>query len=162
MDVIVTSDNAQLLDVWRQHLGAGLPVELWKAEPRDVPADAVMVSGMFAHGRYGGRPTPGRAQILRNGRGDGYPGLVVVPATRPAMLDAEGQPVVRPEYADISPAYFGVSRALDALREWNASGQEPRVEVLLFPLGLLGMESPADTATPESVGRAVREWVNQA
>lgn len=157
MDIIITSDSPPLLDVWRRHLGTGLPVELWEAGPRDVPADAVMISAIFAHGRYGGRPTPGVAQILRNGRGDGYPGLVVVPATRPAMLDAEGRAVVRPEYADVSPAYFGVSRALDAVREWNAAGEEPRVDVLLFPLGLLGMESVDDTATPESVGRAVRD-----
>ncbi|MET9223416.1 hypothetical protein ABZX65_32300 [Streptomyces sp. NPDC003300] len=157
MDIIIVSDNARLLEVWRRHLGDGLPVELWEAEARDVGADAVMVAGVFAHGRYGGRPTPGRAQILRNVRGDGYPGLVVVPATRPAMLDGEGRPVVRPEYADVSPAYFGVSRALEAVREWNAGGEVPRVDVLLFPLGLLGMESVEDTATPEAVGRAVRE-----
>lgn len=157
MDIIVTSDNARLLDVWRRHLGAGPPVELWEAGARDVPADAVVVAAMFAHGRYGGRPTPGRAQILRNERDDGYPGLVVVPASRPAMFDAEGKAVVRPEYSDVSPAYFGVSRALDAVREWNEAGEEPRVDVLLFPLGLLGMESVEDTATPESVGKAVRD-----
>ncbi|MEW2522409.1 hypothetical protein [Actinacidiphila alni] len=157
MDIIVTSTSAPLLDVWRRHLGDGLPVELWEAEARDVPADAVAMAGMFAHERYGGRPEPGRAKILRNGRGDGFPGLVVVPATRPMTRDAAGQAVVRPESADVGPAYFGISRALDALREWNTAGAEPRVDVLLFPLGLLGMDSAADSATPASVGRAVRE-----
>jgi hypothetical protein len=157
MDIIITSDSARLLDVWRKHLGADLPVELWEAEARDVPADAALVAGTFAFGRYGGRPKGGEAQILRNGRGDGYPGLIVVPATRPAVLDADGRAVVRPEYAQVSPAYFGVSRALEAVREWNAGGAEPRVDVLLLPLGLLGMESVDDTATPESVGRAVRD-----
>jgi hypothetical protein len=157
MDFIITSDSEQVLDTWRRGLGPGLSVELWQSHPRDVPADAVAVSGVFAFERYGGRPAAGEARILRNHRDDGYPALVVVPASRPAAIGPDGRPVVRPEYAGISPAYFGMSRALAALREWNRAGQEPRVDILLMPLALLGMDDPEDTGTPASVGRALRE-----
>lgn len=157
MEFIITSDSEQTLDAWRRSLGSGLSVELWQSHPRDVPADAVAVSGMFAFERYGGRPKAGESSILRNNRNDGYPGLVVVPASRPATIGPDGRLVVRPEYAEVSPAYFGISRAMAALREWNDAGQEPRVEILLMPLALLGMDDPKDTATPGSVGRALRE-----
>ena len=157
MEIVITAESDATLDLWRRELADDLPVELWRAEPRDVPADAVAVSGVFAFGRYGGRPKQGVAQILRNHRNDGYPALVVVPPSRPATFGPDGTPIVLPEYADVSPAYFGVSRALAALTTWNAEGGEPHVHVLLFPLTLLGMDSADDASTPRSVGAAVRD-----
>ena len=154
---LVIASERRTLDTWRRCVGVQAGVEFWLGRPRDAVADAVAVAGAFAYERYGGRPLAGEARVLRNGRGDGFPGLVVVPASRPMRLGTDGRPVVRAEFADVSPAYFGLSRALAALREWNDVGNEPHVDVLLLPLALLGMDDAEDTATPASVGRALRE-----
>jgi len=76
LKIVITAESDATLDLWRRELSDDLPSS-WASRSADVPADAVAVSGIFAFGRYGGRPKPGVAQILRNHRNDGYPALVV-------------------------------------------------------------------------------------
>jgi hypothetical protein len=158
MKITIASDQEAVVAVWRQEL-ASVPGVSFSADPQTAfPADAVVLSGIFAFDRYGGRPRNDAAQILVNRHDDGFPGLVVVPPSLPAVFDEAGRPVIREDFADVSPAYHAVSHTMSALREWNRR-DERHVETVVFHLPMMGMNDPADHRTPASVRRALRDHI---
>jgi hypothetical protein len=156
MEFVVVTENLETLAVWQEELGGIDQVDFRVGTPTGFAADAAVMSGIYAFGRYGGRPRTDAAQIRENVRGDGFPGLVVIPPSRPAMFDEEGRPVVRPEFRDTSPAYFAMSHVLRSVDAWDRD-HDRRLHSVLLPLPLLGMDDPGDRSTPRSVRRALAD-----
>ncbi|WP_431999232.1 hypothetical protein [Streptomyces sioyaensis] len=157
MDIIITSDNDSTLALWRTHLSSLPEVSFTNERPAGIEADAVVISGIYAFERYGGRPNTTAAQIVTNTKDDGFPGLVVIPPSLPVILNEQKRPVVHPDYTGTSPAYYAISHTLAAIKSLDAEmGQV--VRRVIFSLPLLGMNSPRDASTPSSVRRAIEEY----
>lgn len=155
MKLIVTSQNQEILDLWRENLAEVGPVEFGTtpAQWRDV--DAVVISGMWAFDRYGGRPSRENAQVLQNDRGDGLPRRVIVPPFLPVVI-RDGEARIREDYENVSPAYFAF---LESLRTANREfGESSRI---VFDLPLLGMDKALDESTPRSAARAIKIWLSE-
>ncbi|KAK1182784.1 hypothetical protein B7755_034410 [Streptomyces sp. NBS 14/10] len=126
-------------------------VEVIESRATSLEVDIVVMAGVWAFERYGGRPSHEQAQILPNETGDGFPLWVVIPPYRP-VVRKDDEIVVREDFATVSPAYFAIVRSLQAMR--REFGSEV---VVLFGLPLLGMDDPRDRETPVSEARAIGE-----
>ncbi|MGW8556876.1 hypothetical protein [Streptomyces tubercidicus] len=156
MNIIIASDNDSTLTLWRTHLSSIADISFTKDRPAQIEADAVVISGIYAFERYGGRPNTTAAQTITNMTGDGLPGVVIIPPSLPVILNSEKRPVVHPDYTEISPACYAISHTLKVIDALNAEGEQAIRRVIL-PLPLLGMNSPRDASTPSSVRRAIEE-----
>lgn len=155
MKLYVTSQNQDTLDLWSRTLPATEAIEFVRTPDCRVEVDAVVMSGIWAFDRYGGRPNRERAQVLQNNSDDGLPGKVIVPPFRP-VVDRDGELKVREDYESISPAYFAFLEALRAAsRELGDSCR------IAFDLPMLGMDRPMDESTPRSAARAIEVWLNE-
>ncbi|CAL9525144.1 hypothetical protein [Streptomyces sp. enrichment culture] len=152
MHLVITSQKPGTLDRWQRVFEGCADVSCQRGLRSETPVDAVLMAGLFAHGRYGGRPRFSEAEIRDNLRGDGWPALVVVPPTRPMAKDSQGNMAVHPDYADIQPAYFAATRCFQAIAEWNDTHEVP-ISSVEINLGLMNMDSPVD----DSSARAFRE-----
>ncbi|MGC0330213.1 hypothetical protein RKD23_003203 [Streptomyces sp. SAI-170] len=157
MRLVITSQKADTLARWQRVFEGCADAVCRRGLRSDTPVDAVLMAGLFAHGRYGGRPNFSTAEILENRRGDGWPGLVVVPPTRPMTKDSEGNWTVHADYADIPPAYFAASRSFQAVAEWN-SRHETQISSVELNLGLMNMDNPADDSSASAFRRAFEEY----
>ncbi|MFG3207421.1 hypothetical protein [Streptomyces sp. NPDC048192] len=115
------------------------------------------MSSIYALERYGGSPRHDVAQILDNLRNDGIPPLIVVPPSLPLQRTPAGTLEVISEFRNESPAYYGISRAFQAVNRWNERLSARRINTLVFDLPLLGMDDPDDRSTPESVRKAIAD-----
>jgi len=153
--LIVTSQNQETLDLWREVMVEVGPVE-FGANPVGVAGlDAVVISGKWAFDRYGGRPNREHAQVLNNERGDGLPRRIIVPPFLPVVI-RDGEVRIREDYENISPTYFAFLESLLA-----ASSEFDESCRVAFDLPLLGMDQPSDEITPRSAARAIRAWLNE-
>ncbi|MDQ2587991.1 hypothetical protein [Saccharothrix yanglingensis] len=153
MKICVTSSRQSTLDLWSRLLPASTAIRFVNGSSRSVRADVLVMSGVWAFDRYGGRPDREAAQILPNTRGDGLPEWIVVPPFRP-VVERDGEFVTREDFAEVSPAYYAVLRSLQAVGEEFGDS----VTVVL-DLSLLGMDEPNDESTPASVARAIEEFL---
>jgi hypothetical protein len=155
MKIYVTSRQQSTLDLWASLLPASKEVEFVNGDDRKVHADALVMSGVWAFDRYGGRPSRESAQILSNTRGDGLPEWIVIPPFRP-VIERDGSFVVREDFEEVSPAYFAVLESLRAFK--NEFGDCSSVAL---DLAMLGMDDPGDESTPASVARAIEAFLNE-
>ncbi|MGW7572961.1 hypothetical protein [Streptomyces sp. NPDC054765] len=160
LNIIITSDNDSTLALWEAHLSPLPEVSFTKERAAYIEADAVVISGVYAFERYGGRPNTTAAQIVTNVTGDGLPGVVIIPPSVPVILDSEKRPVVHPDYTEVSPAYYAISHTLKVIDALNAEGEQV-VRRVVFSLSLLGMNNPRDASTPSSVRRAIEEYLTE-
>ncbi|GAB2913764.1 hypothetical protein [Streptomyces mayteni] len=156
MQIIITSRNAETVQTWQRVLEGDPDVHLQVGNRAQVPVDAVVMAGIFAHERYGGRPSYETAEILVNKRGDGQPLLVIVPPSRPMRFDEHHTPQVHPDYATVQPAYHAATHVFDAIHRWNETHQEA-ISAIEVSLPLLGLDDPGDESSPRSFDRALRE-----
>ncbi|MEE1801085.1 hypothetical protein PUR57_20775 [Streptomyces sp. JV176] len=155
MKIYVTSLQQSTLDLWSRLLPATLEIEFVNKSSRMVQADALVMSGVWAFDRYGGRPNRDVAQVLSNSREDGLPEWIIVPPFRP-VVEQGGEFSIREDFRDISPAYHAVLESLRAARtEFGDS-----VSVAL-DLPMLGMDDPRDESTPASAARAIEAFLNE-
>ncbi|MBC2908240.1 hypothetical protein [Streptomyces cupreus] len=152
MRLVITSQKTDTLDRWQRAFEGCAEVTCRRGPRAETPVDAVLMAGLFAHERYGGRPSFSEAEILQNRRGDGCPDLVIVPPTRPMAKDSDGNWKVHTDYADIHPARFAASRCFQAIVEWNST-QEVPISAVELNLGLMNMDNPVD----DSSARAFRD-----
>ncbi|MGW6060838.1 hypothetical protein [Streptomyces sp. NPDC055189] len=155
MRLVVTSERAETLDIWRPVFEEHPEVTFELASRSQTPVDAVMMAGIFAIERYGSRPNFRHAQILENHRGDGWHDLVIVPPTRPMTRNADGVWQVVAEYADIHPAYYAASHAFQAIAEWNASHDGRPINGVEINLPLMDMNKPVDESSPSAFKAAL-------
>ncbi|MFC6093581.1 hypothetical protein [Saccharothrix lopnurensis] len=153
MKICVTSSRQSTLDLWARLLPASTAIGFVNGGGRSVRADVLVMSGVWAFDRYGGRPDREAAHILPNARGDGLPEWIVVPPFRP-VVERDGEFVTREDFAEVSPAHYAVLRSLQAVREEFGDS----VTVVL-DLSLLGMDDPNDESTPASVARAIEDFL---
>jgi hypothetical protein len=155
--LVITSQKPGTLDRWRRVFAGCADVSCQRGPRSATPVDAVLMAGLFAHGRYGGRPRFSEAEIRENQRGDGWPALVVVPPTRPMTKDSQGSIAVHPDHADIQPVYFAASRSFQAIAQWNDTHETPitRVEI---NLGLMNLDNPVDDSSARAFREAFEEY----
>jgi len=161
MQLVITSQNTGTLETWRGVFSEFPGVTFQAALRAETPVDAVLMAGIFAFERYGGRPEFDRAQILENHRGDGWPELVIVPPSRPTVRNGEGEWSVRPEYAEIKPAYYAASHTFQAVTEWNEDHEKP-VAAIEINLPLLDMDNPSDESSAQSFRTALAEHTRKS
>ncbi|MDG9708227.1 hypothetical protein [Streptomyces sp. DH10] len=157
MRLVITSQKTDTLDRWQRVFEGCGDVICQPGLRAETPVDAVLMAGIFALERYGGRPGVNHAQILENRRGDGWHSLIIVPPGRPMTRDAEGGWKVQAEYAHIQPAYFAASRSFRAIEEWNAHHFERQISVVEINLPLMDMDNPVDDSSPQSFKKAFKE-----
>ncbi|MFI9262533.1 hypothetical protein ACIGT4_33220 [Streptomyces sioyaensis] len=160
INFIITSDNDSTLALWEAHLSPLAEVSFTRERAACIEADAVVISGVYAFERYGGRPNVTAAQIVPNVTGDGLPGVVIIPPSLPMILNSEKRPVVHPDYTEVSPAYYAISHTIKVIDALNAEGGQV-VRRVIFSLPLLGMNNPRDASTPSSVRRAIEEYLTE-
>ncbi|MGX4688718.1 hypothetical protein [Streptomyces sp. JNUCC 63] len=155
MKIYVTSRSRPTLDLWSSTLPRPRDVELEFVDEneRSVQADVLVMSGVWAFDRYGGKPEREVAQLLPNTREDGLPQWIVVPPFRP-VVERNGKVVVREDFASVSPAYHAILESLRCIRREFGDA----VSVTLH-LPLLGMDDPDDGSTVQSVGRAISQFL---
>jgi hypothetical protein len=155
MKIYVTSRQQATLDLWSRLLPVNALIEFVNESVRVVHADVLVMSGVWAFDRYGGRPGRVVAQILPNVRGDGLPDWIVIPPFRP-VVEKEGVFFIRKDFEKISPAYHAVLQSLRAVRD--EFGESPTVAL---DLAMLGMDDPGDESTPASVARAIDKFLEE-
>ncbi|MCG8924056.1 hypothetical protein [Lentzea sp. CC55] len=156
MKIYVTSRQSSTLDLWARLLRSdSAEIEFVDESRRTVQADVIVMSGVWAFDRYGGRPDREKAQILPNLRGDGLPSWIVVPPFRP-VVESNGEIIVREDFEQVSPAYHAVLQSLRAIRDKFGCSAE-----LVLSLPLLGMDDPQDESTPASVMQAVQAFMRE-
>lgn len=158
MRLVITSQKADTLDRWQRVFEECEDVSCQRGLRAGIPVDAVLMAGMFALERYGGRAGAEEAQILENRRGDGWHGLIIVPPGRPMTRDAQGEWKVQAGYAHLQPAYFAASRSFHAIEEWNARHVDRRISAIEINLPLMNMDNPVDDASPKSFKQAFDEF----
>lgn len=155
MKIYVTSLQQSTLDRWSRLLPESMKIEFVNESSRSVRPDVLVMSGVWAFDRYGGRPNRETAQVLSNSRGDGLPEWIVVPPFRP-VIERDGEFAIREDFEQISPAYYAVLQSLRAVRDEFGDS----VSVAL-DLPMLGMDDPSDESTPASVARAIEVFLNE-
>ncbi|MEU6263193.1 hypothetical protein [Saccharopolyspora shandongensis] len=155
MKIYVTSRHQSTLDLWARLFPASTVIEFVNESVRSVRADVLVMSGVWAFDRYGGRPNREAAQILSNARGDGLPEWIVVPPFRP-VIERDGEIFVREDFERISPACYAVLQSLRAV-----SGEFGDSVSVALDLPMLGMDNPGDESTPASVAQAIQEFLNE-
>lgn len=151
MNIFIAFQNSDTGTHWRRLVTAHRAISFIGTSEVTPHFDAVIMSGMWAFDRYGGKPSRDAAQIVHNERGDGYPDFIIIPPFRP-VIDSGSATVVRDDFRGMSPAYHAVKKSLAAVRE------ELGVEVsVVLHLPLLGMDDPTDESTPRSVSEAIKE-----
>ncbi|MDQ1017028.1 hypothetical protein [Streptomyces afghaniensis] len=156
--LVITSQKTDTLDRWQRVFDGCQDVICQQGLRARTPVDAVLMAGIFALERYGGRAGAQEAQILENRRGDGWHGLIVVPPGRPMTRDAQGEWRVQAGYAHIQPAYFAASRSFRAIEEWNAHHVEQPISAVEINLPLMNMDNPVDDSSPLSFREAFEEY----
>ncbi|MFE6336250.1 hypothetical protein ACFVOK_24045 [Streptomyces sp. NPDC057798] len=157
MHIVITSQKTSTLDRWQRVFEGCADVTCRRGLRAESPVDAVLMAGLFAHERYGGRPSFSEAEVLENRRGDGWPDLVIVPPTRPMTKDSEGNWKVHADYADIQPAYFAASRSFQAIVDWNST-HEVSISAVELNLGLMNMDNPVDDSSARAFRSAFEEY----
>ncbi|MCT9142059.1 hypothetical protein [Streptomyces violarus] len=157
MRLVITSQKTDTLDRWQRVFEGCEDVICQRGLRAETPVDAVLMAGIFALERYGGRPGVQEAQILENRRGDGWHNLIIVPPGRPMTKDPQGDWKVQADYAHIQPAYFAASRSFRAIKEWNAHA-ERQISAVEINLPLMDMDNPVDDSSPKSFNRALKEY----
>ena len=156
MQIVITSRKAATIDTWRRAGADGPEVILHQGPRSPVPVDAMVVAGVHAFPRLGGRPRWDRAQIIENTHEDDWPKYLVVPPTRPMVLGEDRVARVHPDYRRISPAGYAASRALAEIVRWNAS-QDDTISAAEVNLPLLEFDNPADAASARAFHEALGE-----
>lgn len=152
MKICITSRRQETLELWKRLLPDSPSVEFVNENDAEIHSDVLVMSGIWAFERYGGRPSRDAAQILANTRGDGLPDWIVIPPFRP-VIEHHGEVEIRSDFKSVSPAYYAVLTSLRAV--WNEFGESCTVAL---DLPLLGMNDPSDEETPVSVRRAIEEF----
>lgn len=155
MRIYFASRNSDTLALWARVIGRLKDVDYIDCADVTAHMDSVVMSGVWAFDRYGGRPDRTRAQIVINERDGNLPGIVIIPPFRP-LSEQQGVSSVREDFKSVSPAYYAASKALEAAQEELGSDV-----VVVFHLPLLGMDDPLDESTPHSVSRAVEAFLSQ-
>jgi hypothetical protein len=154
MKIIITSRNAETIETWQRVIPVDPAVSFETALRAEGTVDAVLMAGVFAHQRYGGRPGAREAQIIDNRREDGWPPLVIVPPTRPIVTDGEGGTRIDPEFQGIKPTYYAASHVFAAVARWNARHTHA-IATVEVNLPLLDMDTPSDKSSPRSFAEAL-------
>lgn len=157
MRLVITSQKTDTLERWQRVFEGYEDVICQRGLRAETPVDAVLMAGIFALERYGGRPGVEDAQILENRRGDGWHSLIIVPPGRPMSRDAHGEWKVQDGYAHIQPAYFAASRSFRAIEEWNARHVERQISVVEINLPLMDMDKPVDDSSAQAFKKAFQE-----
>ncbi|MFE2374173.1 hypothetical protein [Streptomyces sp. NPDC059398] len=155
MKIYVTSLQQPTLDLWSRLLPATTAIEFANQSSRSLRADVLVMSGVWAFDRYGGRPNREAAQALPNSKGDGLPEWIVVPPFRP-IVERDGEFSIREDFEQISPAYYAVLQSLRAVRDEFGDSAS-----VVLDLPMLGMDDPHDESTPASVARAIEVFLNE-
>ncbi|WOI59450.1 hypothetical protein [Streptomyces fradiae] len=155
MKIYVTSFRQSTLDCWSSLLPESMEIEFVNESSRSIQADVLVMSGVWAFDRYGGRPNREAAQVLSNSRGDGLPEWIVVPPFRP-IVERDGGVSVREDFQQVSPAYYAVLHSLRAVRDEFGDSASVALD-----LPMLGMDDPHDDSTPASVARAIEVFLNE-
>ena len=146
--LIISDKRVELLRAWQEVFGDIEEVRLLNSDARalmEMPeVDCVLMMGMFAHERFGGRPIIAEAQILGTNGEVGFPPWVV---TTPPFA-AHFEDVVEPDGArrvglvpdqELAPdkeTYILFDKVFERIREFNESG-ESEIETLAFDLEFL-------------------------
>ncbi len=163
MKIYIASRDRGTLSLWESVIGTHGTLQYTTAVPPGLDVDAVVMSGMFAFDRYGGRPNRHEAQIIGNSRDDGFPRYVVIPPYRPLEKGADGTYRVPPRFAEITPSYYAVSCTLRDVELWNemSRGTPEEIKSMVLDLALLEMDNPHDESTPKSVAKAILEHLSR-
>jgi hypothetical protein len=157
VNLVITAQRTETLGTWQPVFEDCADVVCQRGLRAGSPVDAVLMAGLFALERYGGRPSFEHAQILENRRGDGWHALIVVPPTRPMTKDARGDWKVRADYEGIHPVYFAASRSFQAIAEWNETHEVP-ISAVEVNLPLMNMDRPVDDSSARAFKAAYEEY----
>lgn len=135
MRYVIAAAQEHVLSVWRSVLAGHGQFDLRRGYGPETAAgcDAEVMAAPLAHDLYGGKPSPVRAQVLVNERGDGLPPLIVA---MPAVL-LHRQAGTRAEPSEREPGSGMqdlVLRCLEAVDEFNAQNPGRAVAVLEFAI----------------------------
>ncbi|MFE4665107.1 hypothetical protein ACFRI7_25665 [Streptomyces sp. NPDC056716] len=155
MKIYVTSLQQSTVDLWSRLLPESMAIEFVNESSRSIRADVLVMSGVWAFDRYGGRPNREAVQVLSNSRGDGLPEWIAVPPFRP-IVKRDGEFSIREDFEQISPAYYAVLQSLRAVRDEFGDSAS-----VVLDLPMLGMDDPHDESTPASVIRAIEIFLNE-
>ena len=117
-------------------------------------ADAMLMMGMFAHERYGGKPRPWESQVLSSQGEANMPPWIV---TAPAIAAQLGQKRL-PSDTDLIPDailsheeedYMTFSKIFDRIDAFNSNSETPRIRILAFSQEFINM--PRDDVLSEAM-----------
>lgn len=152
MKIYITSQHEQTLSLWRRTLPNDPEIEFALNSDGAIQADVLVMSGVWAFDRYGGKPDHTAAQVRENVRGDGLPDWIIVPPFRPT-IERDGIIEIRADFKNVSPSYYAIFESLKTAR--HSFGDSCTV---ILDLLMLGMDDWNDTSTPTSVGRAIQDF----
>ena len=135
MQYVFAAVQERVLSVWRSVLAGNGQFDLRRGYGPETAAgcDAVVMAAPLAHDRYGGKPSPARAQVLVNERGDGLPRLIV--AMPAVLLHGEiGPPVEASGSAPDARLQNLVLRCLEAVDEFSTQNPDRAMTVLEFSI----------------------------
>ncbi|WP_062217307.1 hypothetical protein [Streptomyces sp. NBRC 109706] len=156
MQIVITSRKAATLDTWRRARVAGPEVTFHLGWRSAMPVDAMVVAGVHAFPRLGGRPRWDRAQIIENTHYDAWPKFLVVPPTRPMVLGEDGVARIHPDFRRITPASYAASEAIAEIVRWNET-QDDAISAAEVNLPLLEFDNPADASSARAFQTALRD-----
>ena len=156
-------------------------LDLWAAVFHDIPSvvfreieiralmglsdiDAVLMMGIFAHERYGGRPILGQSQILKGDSRPGSPTWIVTTPSFPAHLEGRSRPTGKDEFVIVpdktlsseEELYVVFKEVFKRILEFNRGPGNPRIATLGFDLEFLNIH---DGETWREAGAVHRAYV---
>ncbi len=169
LKLIISDRRFELLSVWREVFVDIEEVRFLEMDSyssiRLPEADAVLMMGMFAHERYGGKPIVGESQILSTkGALDMRPWVVTtVPlaAHFGTVTDPNGSKrfgiVPDQRMAPDQELYIQFSTVFERIKKFNKGPEEPKIRTLVFDLEFLNIPRGEPRKEAEAVRRAYIE-----
>ncbi|WP_251745674.1 hypothetical protein [Frankia sp. AiPs1] len=152
MRYVIASASAMILARVQEKLSDWSGVEFRVGRVPDTwsGCDAMVMWWPLAHDRFGGIPEPGVAKVLRNGRGDDLPGIILATPSGPGMTSGVG--TSRAEIEDYS------FRALEScFREYRRRFPESdEKSKILVHIEASGLDIPDLDSSIRGIARALQ------
>lgn len=142
LELVIADESPSVLSEWAEVFREVEGVAFLDANFQtlcDRPAlDAVLLMGRHAHERYGGRPTPGRSEVLNTKGEAGMPPWVVTKAPFVGHIERRTRPdgssvdviVTDHELTHEDEAYVVCVKAFERIKEFNRSAGDPGIRSL--------------------------------
>lgn len=168
LKLVIADDSAQTLKNWSNVFSKIDTIDTLES---DIPTcmslpniDAVLMMGIFAHQRYGGKPKMGKSQILRTQGASGMPKFVVTTPPFPAHLknqnSASQKEIISSQNGYISndeETYILFIKVFECVNQFNQINRETPIQTLVIHLSFLNFSQNQADVEAQAALRAYRD-----